>query len=197
MALGIDLEPAGIVAEPLGDAPGDSFQARADPEQFDVRIPGGCAAAARRRAVAASTPPAATEEKSALDGRYSVPITIEPESTSIPPAELQASREGAVLPLDAEPGRSGFASRQRQALHARHADLGRRRLWRADCGESEQWTCPPSRRHRARHSRPDLARALLRGDGHSFTKIVVVLSLIRNALGLQQVPPTSCSTASR
>lgn len=55
-------------------------------------------------ALAASTPPAATEEKSALDGRFSVPITIELESTSIPLAELQAIREGAVLPLDAEAG---------------------------------------------------------------------------------------------
>ena len=53
-------------------------------------------------AAAASPPPA--EEKSALDGRFSVPITIELESTSVPLAELQAIREGAVLPLDAETG---------------------------------------------------------------------------------------------
>ena len=51
---------------------------------------------------AASPPPA--EEKSALDARFSVPITIELESTSVPLAELQAIREGAVLPLDAEAG---------------------------------------------------------------------------------------------
>ncbi|WP_423605063.1 FliM/FliN family flagellar motor switch protein [Sphingomonas sp. MS122] len=52
-------------------------------------------------AAAVSPPP---EEKSALDGRFSVPITIELESTAVPLAELQAIREGAVLPLDTEAG---------------------------------------------------------------------------------------------
>lgn len=53
-------------------------------------------------AVTAAPPPA--EDKSALDGRFSVPITIELESTAVPLAELQAMRGGAVLPLDAEAG---------------------------------------------------------------------------------------------
>lgn len=52
-------------------------------------------------AAAVSPPP---EEKSALDGRFSVPITIELEFTAVPLAELQAIREGAVLPLDTEAG---------------------------------------------------------------------------------------------
>lgn len=52
---------------------------------------------------AATTPPP-EEEKGALDGRFSVPITIELESIAVPLAELQAMREGAVLPLDIEAG---------------------------------------------------------------------------------------------
>ena len=50
---------------------------------------------------AAEPPP---EEKNALDARFSVPITIELESTAVPLAELQALREGAVLPLDTDAG---------------------------------------------------------------------------------------------
>jgi flagellar motor switch protein FliN len=53
---------------------------------------------------AATTPPPSEEEKSALDGRFSVPVTIELESTAVPLAELQAMREGTVLPLDIEAG---------------------------------------------------------------------------------------------
>lgn len=51
----------------------------------------------------AATPPP-PEEKGALDARFSVPITIELESTAVPLAELQALRGGAVLPLDTEAG---------------------------------------------------------------------------------------------
>lgn len=53
---------------------------------------------------AAAAPPPAPEAQAAPDGRFSVPITIELESTAIPLAELQAMREGAVLPIDAEGG---------------------------------------------------------------------------------------------
>lgn len=53
---------------------------------------------------AATTAPPHAEEQGALDGRFSVPITIELESTAVPLSELQAMRAGAVLPLDAEAG---------------------------------------------------------------------------------------------
>lgn len=53
---------------------------------------------------ATAAPAPAAEDKSALSGGFSVPITIELESTAIPLAELQAMREGAVLPLDSEAG---------------------------------------------------------------------------------------------
>ena len=53
---------------------------------------------------AAAAPPPPAEEKGGLDSRFSVPITIELESSAVPLAELQAMRGGAVLPLDIEAG---------------------------------------------------------------------------------------------
>ena len=34
-------------------------------------------------------------------------------------------------------------------------------------------------------------------NDHSFVKIVAVVQLLRNALGIQQIPPTWCSTGRR
>jgi flagellar motor switch protein FliN/FliY len=55
-------------------------------------------------AEAAAAPPAPAGERAALDASFSVPITIELEATAVPLSELQAMREGAVLPLDTEAG---------------------------------------------------------------------------------------------
>ena len=52
----------------------------------------------------AAAPPSRENEKSTLDARFSVPITIELESIAVPLSELQAMREGAVLPLDTAAG---------------------------------------------------------------------------------------------
>lgn len=52
----------------------------------------------------AAAPPPPAEDRNALDARFSVPFTIELESTAVPLAELQAMREGAVLPLDSDGG---------------------------------------------------------------------------------------------
>lgn len=53
---------------------------------------------------AAAAPFPGADGQGALDGRFSVPITVELESTAVPLAELQAIREGAVLPLDIDAG---------------------------------------------------------------------------------------------